>query len=94
MNTFWKGLLILVLGILLGLFVGGYLCLYGGIVQIINGVQADPVNAGAIAGGVIRALCSSVAGGLVAFLVIIPGLELMELREKRERNKRRRFPFS
>ena len=90
MKGFWGGLLLMVLGILLGLFVGGYLCLYGGIVQIINGVQADPVSAGTIALGVIRILCAFLAGILAAAALILPGFAIMTgLHEKG--SKRRRF---
>ena len=48
------GNIVIALGIILGIFIGGYLMLYGGIVQIVNNI--NPTNAGQIAIGVIKVL--------------------------------------
>lgn len=48
------GNIVIALGIILSIFIGGYLMLYGGIVQIVNNI--NPTNAGQIAIGVIRVL--------------------------------------
>lgn len=48
------GNVIIALGVILGIFIGGYLMLYGGIIQIINNI--NPTNAGQIAIGVIKIL--------------------------------------
>ena len=47
---------LIIIGLVTGIFVGGYLMLYGGIVQIINAI--NPVNAGGIAIGIIKVLFS------------------------------------
>ncbi len=71
------GIILIVLGIVVGLYVGLYFCLYGGIVQIINGIK-DSLSAGPIAIGVVRVLCTGVAGWVSALLLIIPGIELVQ----------------
>jgi uncharacterized membrane protein len=57
---------------------GGYLCLVGGIIQIIEVIQADTVIASHVAWGIVRILCSSVCGGLSAIVLIIPGAALIQ----------------
>ena len=47
---------LIIIGLVAGIFIGGYLMLYGGIVQIINAIS--PVNAGGIAIGIIKVLFS------------------------------------
>lgn len=69
-------LLVLMAGILLGLYVGIYLCLYGGMAQIVKGFTAIPVSASEIAWGIVRVALTSVAGwaiviffGLVSYVL-------------------------
>ena len=50
------GDVLIIIGLVAGIFVGGYLMLYGGIIQIINAI--NPVNASGIAIGIIRVLFS------------------------------------
>lgn len=57
------GFLIIIGGIALALYLGGYLCLIGGIVQVIH--SATPtVDAWGIAWGVARVLCAGLVGGI------------------------------
>lgn len=72
------GILLIIVGIFVGLFVAGYLCLYGGIVQIIHGITARPVNASAIAIGILRVLLTYLAGYISALIFIIPGIVLLK----------------
>ena len=51
-------------GVLGGLFVAVYLCLYGGIVQIIHGVSVSPLGASDIAIGAVRVLATGFCGWL------------------------------
>lgn len=53
------GIIILIGGFLLGLWVGLYLMFYGGIIQIINGI--NPLNAIAIATGVCKVIFCEIA---------------------------------
>ena len=75
----WIGLGLVILGLLFGLFVGGYLCLYGGIVQAIHGVtHPDGFQVGAIAFGIVRIVCASFSGGIAALVFIIPGWAIVQ----------------
>lgn len=46
------GNIIIALGVILSIYIGGYLMLYGGIIQIIDNI--NPTNGGGIALGIIR----------------------------------------
>lgn len=59
------GSVLIALGIILGIFVGGYLMLYGGIVQIIEAI--NPTSPKDIAIGIIKILFSGL-GFYIPFL--------------------------
>ena len=71
------GMLMILAGIALGLYVGLWLCLIGGIVQIINAVKAPEVNALDVAFGICRIILTSFAGSISAMLLIIPGFAIV-----------------
>jgi hypothetical protein len=56
------GILLFIAAILGGLYVGLWLCLVGGIVQIIEGAKATPISSMDIALGVLRFFCTALAG--------------------------------
>jgi hypothetical protein len=62
------GLLIIVASVLFGVYVGGYLMFYGGIVQFIGAFQATPVSASDIAIGIIKVVFAGAGGVWVAFI--------------------------
>lgn len=62
------GVLIVIASVLLGIYVGGYLMFYGGIVQIIEAFQVTPISASDIAIGIIKVFFAGVGGIWVAFL--------------------------
>jgi ABC-type dipeptide/oligopeptide/nickel transport system permease subunit len=70
------GIVLILFGIALGGFLGLYFCLYGGIVQVINGIK-DSWNAIPIAIGVARVLCTSLVGSVSALALILPGWTLL-----------------
>ena len=70
------GIILILFGIVLGGFLGLYLCLYGGIVQVINGIK-DSWSAVPIAIGVARILCTNLVSGVSALVLIIPGWALL-----------------
>lgn len=74
----WLGLLLVVLGIALGLYVGVWLCLIGGIVQFVEAVKMTPVDAWGIAFGIARFFLASVCGMVSAMLLVIPGAALIK----------------
>ena len=66
------GILIILVGGALALYLGIYLCLIGGIVQVIH--SATPtVDAWGIAWGVARVLCTGLVGGLSFWLFALVG---------------------
>lgn len=71
------GVLLIVAGIGLALYVGVWLCLIGGIVQVIDGIKAAPTDALDIAIGIARVLCAGLAGVLTAVVAIFPGFALL-----------------
>lgn len=58
------GLLIL-LGIVLGTYVGIYLLLFGGITQLLEAIKANPINSMGVAWGIIKILFSGFVGWLI-----------------------------
>jgi hypothetical protein len=72
------GLGIMVLGIITGVFVGGWVMFVGGIVQVINSLASTPVFALGIAIGIVRILFASMVGWLVASVGIVIGKIIIE----------------
>ena len=70
------GVILILMGIALGCFLGLYVCLFGGVMQLINGIK-DSFNAMPIAVGLIRILIASVVGWVSALALIIPGWALL-----------------
>lgn len=71
------GVLMILGGIALGLYVGLYLMFVGGILSIVNGATADPVNTSSIVWGAIRIIFAGMSGSLSAYALIIPGMGLL-----------------
>lgn len=67
------GILIAIIGIILGIYVGIWLMLAGGITQIVNSI--NPINGLGIALGILRIIFCEV-GGFIAWLGIVIGLEI------------------
>jgi len=57
----YLALLIVILGIMLGIYVGGYLCFFKGIICIVEGIKAGWV-ATKIAWGVVRIIIAGTVG--------------------------------
>lgn len=68
------GIILTLAGVALGIYVGFWLLFVGGIVTIINAINADPVNATSVAWGVIKIIFASAAGGLSFWVLALPGL--------------------
>jgi hypothetical protein len=71
------GIILIVLGLALGLYVGFYVCLFGGIVTVIEQV-ALVVNGGSVvaselAFGLVKIFGAGVAGAISALVFLIPG---------------------
>jgi len=76
------GLIMILAGIVLGLYVGIWLCLVGGIAQIINELKnlntPEGVDGLKIAIGFARFFFTGFAGWLSAIILVIPGMSLLK----------------
>ena len=76
------GLLMIPAGIGLGLYVGGYICFFGGIVTLIEQValtvKTGSVAASAVAWAVVKIFGAGLAGWLSAIALILPGKCLID----------------
>ena len=72
------GLVMIVGGIVLGLYVGVWLMFIGGIVQIIQAVKAPEIVAMTVAIGVAKIVFAGISGGLSAIVLILPGYSFLK----------------
>jgi len=70
---FW---VFMILGVVLGVWMGIGVMLVGGIVQIIDGIKATPTNSWWIAFGITRIACSSIVGWLTWLFCVLIGIAL------------------
>lgn len=88
-------ILLLILGCLFiiagGLYVTFGLCLVGGIVQIIEGIKATPIISMDIALGILRVICTAIAGWGTFFICVFIGSVFFKgsdlFRSRRRRSK-------
>lgn len=72
------GFTLITVGIILGLYIGLWLCFIGGIVQIINEIKSpDAVDAVKVGIGVGRIIFAGAVGWLVAISGILPGIAVL-----------------
>ena len=71
------GLLLIVGGVLLALYVGIWLCFVGGIIAVIEQIRAEHLDSGAVAWGIARIIFAGVFGWLTGILVVVPGIALL-----------------
>lgn len=69
------GNLIIIIGIIFGLYIGLYYMLYGGIIQIIDGI--NPLNAKDIAIGILKVMFSEL-GVIPAYIGLIIGYSIKD----------------
>ncbi len=66
------GIIMIIAGISLGLYVGVWFMFIGGIIQIVDTVKTD-INAVQIGFGVLRIMFAGGVGALSGYVLIIPG---------------------
>ena len=67
------GILMIICGILFGLYVGVWLCFIGGIVGIIETIRAPELSAMVVAINIVKILGAGVAGFISGVVLVIPG---------------------
>jgi hypothetical protein len=72
------GLILVVLGVIAGLYAGIFLCFIGGIIQVIEAIKISPISSTEIAFGIARVLFAGLIGWITAIIFIIPGSLLIK----------------
>ena len=67
-------ILCMILGVVLGIYVGLWLLCIGGIVQIVNAVQMNPMDGFSIDIGILKFICSGEVGVIIAWIGFIIGV--------------------
>ena len=71
------GLLLVLVGIVFGVWAGLWWAFVGGIMQIVAAVQTSPVPGADIAWGIVKIIFAGAIGGVSAMLLIIPGAAML-----------------
>ena len=71
------GVILILAGVAVGLYVGVWLCFIGGIIQIVDAIKTTPTEGFEIAIGILRVVFAGVAGVLSAFIAIFPGWAML-----------------
>jgi hypothetical protein len=71
------GVILILVGIFVGLYVGLWLMFIGGIVQLINQLQAPHIEALQVSYGVVKIMLASFIGWICAIACFIPGFTLL-----------------
>lgn len=72
------GLLLILAGVILGFYVGGWICFVGGIVDIIESFKAPEVVATDVGVGVLKIVSASFCGVISALVLLIPGCAMLD----------------
>ena len=72
------GILLMVAGVAFGVYVGVWLLFIGGIVQIIDAIQATPISGVDLGIGILRILFAGAAGVVTAFVAVFPGYAMLK----------------
>jgi hypothetical protein len=67
------GLLLMIVGVCFGVYVGVWLCFIGGIVQVITEIKAEEIVPLNIGFGIFRVVAAGFIGVMTAFFAVIPG---------------------
>jgi H+/Cl- antiporter ClcA len=72
------GIVLILIGIIAGVYVGGYLFFFDGIRDIITYLQDDLDDAGFLAWAIVRPFLAGMAGALAFWVFVAPGAALIE----------------
>ena len=72
------GITLILLGIALGIYVGLWLMIVGGIIQVVNAFQVDPVSARDIAIGIVRVWLGGLVGAIVGAIPVMLGMAVLK----------------
>lgn len=72
------GFLLITVGIFLGFYLGGWICLVGGIVEVFNEIRAESPVPLKLAIGIAKIMCFGLVGVVSFWIFALPGIILME----------------
>ena len=72
------GLILVVCGVALGLYVGVWVCFIGGIMDVIEAIRATDLIAMDVAIGVAKVVFAGLAGWLSAVFLALPGIAMVK----------------
>ena len=76
------GIILILAGIALGIYVGFWLLFVGGIMTIISAIKADPVSATSITWGAIKIIFAGATGVLSFWALALPGIAFLKVGSK------------
>lgn len=71
------GYILMVCGVFFGIYMGVWWAFIGGIIEMVNGVTATPVEAASIAWGLLRWSSAGVLGVITFYCFFFPGLAML-----------------
>lgn len=93
MGKIMLGIIGVIAGMALGLYVGVYLCLVGGVMGLVEAVNimtdGGAADGALIAWSVVKVLFAGVAGSISAYVLVLPSLALMSVGQVTNKRKRR-----
>ena len=72
------GIILVLSGIILGLYLGVWICFIGGIVQVVSAFKQEEIEALSVAVGILRTISASFVGFASAALLIMPGASMLK----------------
>lgn len=72
------GLLLVFAGVVIGLYVGGYLMFFKGVIDIIEQIKAPSIDTTIMAWAIVKVVLASAVGGLSAMVLVIPGMSMLD----------------
>ena len=79
------GVIIMALGVITGLWVALWWGWIGGIVQVVDGIKANPTDAMEIAIGIVRVLFANFVGAVVGWFIFACGAFVAHIGEAKRR---------
>jgi uncharacterized membrane protein HdeD (DUF308 family) len=76
----YVGVFLVIAGMAAAIYLGGYLMLIGGIVQIVEAVKMDDIPAASVAWGVARVLLAGFTAGICVLITFVPGAALLGMK--------------
>lgn len=76
---FFIGIAMIFTGVLLGLYVGVWVCFVGGIIDVIQQVRGEHLSVLSVAWGIAKIFCAGLFGYLAGLLLVAPGCVMTRL---------------